>query len=321
MKHIAPAWGSAKVNLAEMDKLREAEGQLQTRGIMADPSATQFPLITAKMQAADVKSLKKSFPRQGFVKEIDAVEAEGKKFAAEFGSKAAATPSAAWKMLLSAAYAARTATIQGRFKSFYTEWPQAKQRIPYTLMQEMRIVPELPVYNELVDKLFFELMDGKLSTPEEMKAFLEPYSPPAPPPPVHLRRARGTRKEPKAPKGRKKAAVAPEGELLTAALAKSMAEGADASGGELPVLEIGKKGAKPAAPAKTSAPVTKAAPAAKKAEPAKPVAKKAVKPAAKVVAKPVAKPAAKKVVAKKPGKPAPKKATKPVPKKPVKKKK
>ena len=43
--------------------------------------------------------------------------------------------------------------------------------------------------DELLEKLFFELMDGKLGTVEEMKAYLEPYSPPAPPPPVHLRRA------------------------------------------------------------------------------------------------------------------------------------
>ena len=51
-----------------------------------------------------------------------------------------------------------------------------------------RITVSLP--DELVEKIVFELMDGKLGTPEEMKAFLEPYSPPAPPPPVHLRRAR-----------------------------------------------------------------------------------------------------------------------------------
>ena len=73
------------------------------------------------------------------------------------------------------------------------------------MMQEMRIVPELPRYQELLQTLFFEMMDGKLQTPEEMKAFLEPYSPPAPPPPVHLRRPRAVKKiESKRP--RKKAA-------------------------------------------------------------------------------------------------------------------
>ena len=343
MKQICAPWTAAKANTNELEKLREAHGQLQVRGIEADVSAAQFPLITAKMSPKDVKSLKKSFPRQGFVKEIDALEAEGKKFAAEVTSKQNAAPSAAWKLLMRArpeavlyvAYAVKSAPVQNKFKAFYNEWPQARLKVPYQLMQEMRIVPTLPGFDELVEKLVFELMDGKLSTPEEMKAYLEPYSPPAPPPPVHLRRARGTKKEAKAPKSRKKKAAA-EGvdgldeaaaAELTAALEKSMAEG-DASGGELPMLEIGKKGAKASAvPTKSKAVevkpaakvVAKAAPA-KKPEPVKAIAKKApAKPAAKKAAKPVAK----KVVAKKASKPV-KKATKPAakkPAKPVKKKK
>ena len=141
-------------------------------------------------------ALKKSFPRQGFVDEIAALEGEAKAFASEFSSKGAATPSQAWKLLHSAkpesvlwvAHTSKNAGIQGKFKGFFTEWAQARQKIPYVLMQEMRIVPDLPIYNELLDKLFFELMDNKLGTVEEMKAYLEPYSPPAPPPPVHLRR-------------------------------------------------------------------------------------------------------------------------------------
>ena len=50
--------------------------------------------------------------------------------------------------------------MQAKFKSFYTEWPQARQKMPYTLMQEMRIVPDSG-YEELLEKLFFELMDGQ----------------------------------------------------------------------------------------------------------------------------------------------------------------
>jgi tRNA nucleotidyltransferase/poly(A) polymerase len=213
MKHLAPAWGATKANVAELEKLRDAQTQLQMRGIEANPSAAQFPLLTAKMQPKDVSALKKSFPRPGFVQEIEALEPEAKQFAAELGSKQAAAPSAAWKMLMSTrpevvlwvAYSTKNAGLQAKFKSFYTDWPQARQKIPYTLMQEMRIVPGVEGYDDLVEKLFFELMDGKLGTVEEMKAFLEPYSPPAPPPPVHLRRARGTKKDAKAAKARKKA--------------------------------------------------------------------------------------------------------------------
>lgn len=340
MKVLAPAWTSAKANINELDKLREAQAQLQMRGIDADPSAAQFPLITAKVSPKDVKALKKSFPRQGFVKEVDALESEGKKFAAELTSKQNSAPSAAWKLLmrsrpeavLYAAYAVKGAPVQNKFKAFYTDWPQARQKIPYQLMQEMRIVPTLPIYDELVEKLFFELMDGKLSTPEEIKAYLEPYSPPAPPPPVHLRRARGTKKEPKAPKSRKKAAAKGEGAdgldeaaaaELTAALEKSMAEGG--SGGELPMLELksGKKAAKSSGPAaavkgKTlPAAETKKAAAPKKPEPVQVAAKKVApaKAAAKTPPKKASKPAPKKAAAKKADKPAAKKSAKPVAKK------
>jgi tRNA nucleotidyltransferase/poly(A) polymerase len=212
MKRLAPGWSSAKANVAELEKLREAQMQLQMQGIVADASAAQFPLLTAKMQAKDLKALKKSFPRRGFVAEIDALEGEAKRFAAELGSKQAAKPSATWKLLMAArpeavlwvAYSTKNAALQAKFQSFYTEWPQARQRVPYAQMQEMRIVPELKVFDELVEKVFFELMDGRLGTVEEMKAYLEPYSPPAPPPAVHLRRARA-KKDAKASRSRKKA--------------------------------------------------------------------------------------------------------------------
>lgn len=215
MKHLAPALSASKANVGELEKLRATETQLQLQGIHPEGSVASFSLLTAKMAPKDVAALKKSFPRQGFVTEIAALEGEAKEFLAQFTGKGAAAPSQAWKLLYSAkpeailwaAHTAKAAGIQAKFKSFYTDWPQARQKIPYTLMQEMRIVPSVPGYDELLDKLFFELMDGKLGTEEEMKAFLEPYSPPAPPPPVHLRRARIARKDARPAKSRKKAAV------------------------------------------------------------------------------------------------------------------
>jgi tRNA nucleotidyltransferase/poly(A) polymerase len=335
MKVLAPAWTTARANTAELDKLRDAQTHLSMRGIQADASAAQFPLLTAKMQPKDVKTLKKSFPRQGFVKEIEALEGEAKKFAAELTTKQAATPSVAWKMLMAGrpevvlwvAYSTKNAGLQAKFKNFYTEWPQARQKIPYTQMQEMRIVPGIPKFDELVEKVFFELMDGKLGTVEEMKTFLEPYSPPAPPPPVHLRRARATKKDAKAAKTRKKADVddsedADEAAVVEAAVEAMAGAPAKASGAKgkvagqktaeakvavavKPVVTAKAAAVKPVA-TKTAAPVKAAAkPAAKKVAAAK---KKAVaKPVVKKVApkkapakKPVAKkPAAKKAAAKK----------------------
>jgi tRNA nucleotidyltransferase/poly(A) polymerase len=340
MKVLAPAWTSAKVNVAELEKLREAQAQLQMRGIYADPSAAQFPLLTAKMQAKDVSALKKSFPRRGFVAEIDALEGEGKRFAAELGSKHAATPSAAWKLIVGArpeavlwvAYSTKNAGLQAKFAGFYTEWPQARQKIPYTLMQEMRIIPGVDKYDELVEKLFFELMDGKLGTVEEMKAFLEPYSPPAPPPPVHLRRARGTKKDAKAAKARKKAEAddgsAEDAEGLAAAAGTDEAALADAVVAVLKTEASAPETPKAVAPAKVTvgkkdaagkkAPEATAKPTAKagtvKAALAKPVAAKAPEPMKAIGKKAVSAKAAgkaagnrvvaKKVTAKAPAKPA-----------------
>jgi tRNA nucleotidyltransferase (CCA-adding enzyme) len=338
MKVLTPAWSSAKANAGELEKLREAQMQLQMQGIHADPSAAQFPLLTAKMAPKDVSALKKGFPRKGFVAEIEALEGEAKKFAVELGSKAATSPSATWKLLMAArpevvlwvAYSTKSAPLQTKFKSFYTEWPQARQKVPYVLMQEMRIVPELAGFDDLVEKLVFELMDGKLGTVEEMKAFLEPYSPPAPPPPVNLRRARAAKKEAKVPKSRKKAVDA-DGSAEAALAADVLAVlgeggleehmgGASVAAAKLAASAkpgaVGKKGAaaKTAVPAKAVSPGKADAgkAVAAKAAPAKAaVAKKLV--AAKVVAK-------KAVVAAKKAAPAKKSARKAAPAKVVAKK-
>ena len=254
--------------------------------------------------------------------EIAALESEAKAFAAEFSGKGAATPSQAWKLLHSAkpesvlwvAHTSKNGGIQAKFKGFFTEWAQAKQRIPYVLMQEMRITPDLPIYKELLDKLFFELMDNKLTTPEEMKAYLEPFSPPAPPPPVHLRRARLAKKDAKPPKSRKKAVAVVEGEVPEIAAAAASGEPKVAAA-EKPVKGGVKTVAVKAAGAPAKAIDAKAAALAKgkvvlKATKKAVVEKKAAAPVKKVVGKKApAKPVAKKAApTKKPVKAAPKKS-------------
>ena len=62
------------------------------------------------------------------------------------------------------------------------------------MFQELRITPEVPGYDEMMSGLFLGVIDGKLETDEQLRAFLEPYSPPAPPPPVTVRRTRGSKK-------------------------------------------------------------------------------------------------------------------------------
>ena len=330
-KLLFPQWTSAKANEAEVERLRDVAGQLIVAGIVPDPSAALFPLLTAKLGGKETAALKKTFAREGFVEEIESLEARTKALATQFTSKEYAAPSAAWKLLYSAdpqavlslVFGTKNAAVKQRFEQFFKEWPQARNRIPYTLMQEMRITPDLPGYSELIEKLFFAIMDAKLETPEAMRAFLEPYSPPAPPPPPNLRRrpakreSRATKKAPKAPKPA--APVPAEGVTIAATAApakaaKAVPEKAAAKAAPAPAKKAAApapaKVAAKAAPAK--APAKKATPKPAAKAPAKAAAKKAPakKAAVKVAAKAAKKAPAKKAPAKKPA-PKPQKAAKP----------
>jgi tRNA nucleotidyltransferase (CCA-adding enzyme) len=353
MKHIFPAWTSAKADVSGLEHLRESYYQLLLQGVHPDISAAQMELLTAKMQPKDISTLKKSFIRSGFVEQWNHLEADAREFAKVFTGKEASTPSATWKLLMSyqpepilwLAYTGKGAAIQNKFKNFFTVWPEAKQKVPAALMQEMRITPELERYDELLRELFFNLIDGKLQTDEEMKAFLEPYSPPAPPPVVTIRRSRKKAVEPKIKSEKPTDDDIDEEDLPKIEdldlEADDLDEGEEEADEEVAVKPVAKTkvapppapavkketGKKPAVPAKPVPPVSPAKTAKKEAAKpaAKPIAAKSAAPSKKPAAKAAhAKPAkkapvpAKKPVAKKPApKPAPKKATKPAAKKPV----
>ncbi len=308
MKHLYPAWTVAKVNATGLRHLLDTWGQLQTQGVNPDVSAASAELMTAKLSPKEISALKKMFPRPGFVAEWEALEGAAKEFAKQLSAKEMNTPSAAWKLLTSAnpdavlwlAYTAPTVAIKNKFTNFFTVWPQARQKTPHLIMQEMRITPELPRYQELLDALFFAFMDNKLTTEEEIRKFLEPYSPPAPPPPVHVRRPRAAKKsEPKAPRAsRAKKAVAIAAAAGTEAVAvPAVTLKPERAAKAAVVKEPAKKVA-----AKEVAPAKKAAPVAKKAV-VKPVKKATAK---KAVTKPAKKVAAKKTAAKPVKKAAPK---------------
>jgi tRNA nucleotidyltransferase (CCA-adding enzyme) len=269
MSALSSALSSTKANETELERLRDTVGQLAQMGIHPDPSAAYFPLLTAKLSPKDVTALRAGFARPGFAEQIAALDAEAKAFAAQFTGKGAAAPSDAWKLLLSAnpeailwlAHTSKSSSVQAKFKAFFSEWAQAREKIPYQLMLEMRITPDLPGYADLLETLFFAIMDGKLETPEAARAFLEPYSPPAPPPPVNLRR-RPVKRESKAAKVRaKKAPVVTE--QVPAAVSASAATASE-------LAPSGKKTAAESvaasAPAKSSSPRNGAKPGAAEAK-------------------------------------------------------
>lgn len=198
MKEIFPAWTSVKADTRGLEALHETLFGLLVQGIHPDVAAAQMELLTAKMQPKDLSALKRLFPQPGFVKHWEKLDHAAKDFQKELLDKKNVSPSSTWKLLtthapeavLWLAYTSKSAPVQAKFKNFLTVWPEARQKIPTTVMQEMRITPDLPGYDDLVQEIFFNLMDGKLTTEEEMRAFLEPHSPPAPPPPVSIRRTR-----------------------------------------------------------------------------------------------------------------------------------
>jgi hypothetical protein len=205
MTVLFPAWTAAKADEEKLKALHDLSVELLLQGVHADMSAAQMHLLTAKMSAKDLAALKQALLRPGFVEEWNTLDAQAAKFAKVLLSKENATPSASFKLFTSydpeavlwLGFTSKDKAVQERYNQFLKVWPEARQKIPHALMQEMRITPELVTYGEIVKSIFLELIDGKLTTPEEMRAFLEPHSPPAPPPQVTVKRPRAKRGEAK----------------------------------------------------------------------------------------------------------------------------
>jgi len=205
MKVLNPQWTPAKADEDKLKALHSLAVDLLVQGVHADVSAAQMQLLTAKLAPKELSALKKQLLRPGFVEEWNSLDSLASGFAKVLMAKDNQVPSASFKFFTSydpeavlwLGFTTKDAAVKERYNEFLKVWPEMRQKIPYALMQEMRIKPELPNYNEIVQLVFLELIDGKLTTPEEMRAFLEPYSPPAPPPQVTIKRSRGRRGEAK----------------------------------------------------------------------------------------------------------------------------
>lgn len=203
MKVLFPPWTASCADEEKLKSLHELAVELLMQGIHADMSAAQMRLLTAKLAPKDLNALKKLMLRPGFVEEWSSLDALAAAFAKVLLSKQYATASATFKLFTSydpeavlwLGFTSKDKAVQERYNQFLKVWPEARQRVPHALMQELRITSDLPAYAELIQKLFLELIDDKLNTPEEMRAFLEPYSPPAPPPQATIKRTRARRGE------------------------------------------------------------------------------------------------------------------------------
>jgi tRNA nucleotidyltransferase/poly(A) polymerase len=205
MKVLFPAWTAAKADEPKLTALHDLAVSLTMQDVHPDLSAGQMQLLTAKLAPKDLSALKKELLRPGFVAEWNTLESRAAAFSKVLLAKQNVKPSAGYKLFMSydpeavlwLGFSTKSKEVQDRYHLFLKVWPEARQRIPYVLMLEMRITPELPGFTELVQNIFLELIDGKLTTPEEMRAYLEPHSPPAPPPQVTIKRTRARRAEAK----------------------------------------------------------------------------------------------------------------------------
>ena len=323
IKVLFPAWTSNRADEEKLKALHALAVELLMQGVHPDMSAAQMQLLTAKLPSKDLAALKKQLLRPGFVEEWNSLDSLAAGFSKVLLAKQNLTPSVSFKLFTSydpeavlwLGFTSNLSAVKERYELFLRVWPEAKQRIPYLLMQEMRITPELPTYADICHQIFLQLIDGNLTTPEEMRAFLEPHSPPAPPPQITIKRSRAKRgAEPKAKErsfddeDEAEDAVEdedlddiggddeeidlgipiPKGDLDLGDEEESDEEDADAEEEESSDAKRGKKGAAPAKPLKETAKPVSAAKAAREEKP-QPVAK------AKAEVKHEAKPAAKAV--------------------------
>jgi tRNA nucleotidyltransferase/poly(A) polymerase len=251
MQALFPAWTTASADAPALEEMRKLVTQLQMQGVSPDISAASVQYLTAKLAHKDLAALKALFVRPGFVEEWNNLDNAAKEFNKQLSGKEAATPSATWKLFTTAdpqavlwlGLTTKTPAIQAKYKNFFTVWPEARQKVPHALFQELRITPEVPGYDEMLSQLFLGIIDGKLESDEQLRAFLEPYSPPAPPPPVTVRRTRGSKKSGEA----KKIAVeeaAFDGDALELddeEVVEDLADEPDEDDGELPIPPAPKK--------------------------------------------------------------------------------
>jgi tRNA nucleotidyltransferase/poly(A) polymerase len=201
MDVLFPAWTSAKADEEGLTALHDLAVELLVQGVHADMSAAQMRLLTARLAPKELAALKKLMLRPGFVEEWNSLDALAAGFAKALAAPENAAPSASYKLftgydpeaVLWLGFTSKDEAVKDRFNLFLKIWPEVRQRVPHALLQEMRITAELPAYHEIVQSVFLELLDGKLATPEEVRAFLEPHSPPAPPPQVSIKRTRAKR--------------------------------------------------------------------------------------------------------------------------------
>lgn len=331
LKVLHPHWSLARIDAGELGQFVKTRQMMNDLGYLIETGPIAMHFLTRRMNEKDISEIQRMIPRRDFVDKWKHLEQRAHDLARKLTAKEANSTSGSWKILSKASpedmlflsLTVRQQAVDQKLKNFFGKWRQVKEKLPFPEMAELRITPQLPEYQKILDEAFLLLLDGKLRSHTEIMHFLKPYEPPPPPPPP-VKRGRGKAAAaapapgagaaPPAKRGRKAAGTATAAPATPAPAAPAPEAKAAAA--------VGKGLAAPAAPKPKQAAqvsIAKAVPT-KKAAAKPPEAKKATprkKPSAK---KPSAKkPASGRTPAKKPARKAPAK-TKIIARKPAKKK-
>ncbi len=234
----------------------------------ADPFLLNFHCLVSKLGPAQQKRLAQEILGDSqTVKQALNLQKDAKKVARVLSSSKCALPSHAYKLLstqdeslllfLLAYYP--QAKIQSRVKNYLVKATQVRERLPRQELLAMGMKPGRE-FDKILERVFFDQLDGKIKTHQQLEKELrslsgikEPPPPPPPPPPpvVKPSKARLPKKKPEPTKAATAAPPAPTAGGLKAALSRHKAKKAK------PVHSSG--AARPAKPPKVHAPKRKAA--------------------------------------------------------------
>jgi len=246
-----------KIPLDRFAKIRAVAQTVQG----ADPYLLNFFCLVQNLPAAQRSRLaKKIIGDSKSVSTALGMERAARKLAQALSSSKNALPSRVYKLLSGQPknlllflliYHPQT-TVQNRVKSYLHKFPLIRARLPRAEFQAMGMKPG-PKFEQILEQIFFEQLDGKINTHPQMIKRLRALSgikePPPPPRPKPVKAAKAPKGAPKVPKAPEKPPEPP-------------------------------KPAKPGKAAKSAKPAASAHPARKAAKPAKHAA-----PAKRVIAK------------------------------------
>lgn len=182
----------ANIPYEQFRKVREVARKIPS----ADPFLLNFLCLVSKLNAAQQKRLaEKILVDSKTVTLALNLEREAKKVAHHLASSKCALPSHVFKLLstqpeplllfLLAYYP--QAKIQGRIKNYLVKVPQARARLPRQELLALGIKPG-PNSEKILERIFFDLLDGKLTTHQQVEKELRSLAgikePPAPHPPA-----------------------------------------------------------------------------------------------------------------------------------------